>query len=283
MQAKREFFNKYTAKCVLDKVANKELKTSRTLTVITSKSKDGEWMSKEQMIREFGSNKTEMIIKHAQAHRPCSYSGQDEEWTREYKIIRDKTSEGEVDKKDIDLESNEKLKDEDRIKEVVAQFDSASNVMTIHDLMKSIKDEQGEKKDIHIDVAGEDLFAEHKNQATIDALTKDPRKVLRNIGEYIMNLKFAYQQCEQQSKYVDKLIVDVKSALTKMSGAYKKVESLVMVHRSDPASLDNTLVTAMAELIDKAVEQYNDVWAWCNKFFDLKDLSKDGKGRPKAA
>ena len=171
------------------------------------------------------------------------------------------------------LDSTEELKDDGRVKDVLASFDSASGCMTINDTMLGVKKEPEDSTE---NLSDGDLFKEHAHQETIDTLSKDPRKVLRNIGDCITNAKFAFAQAEKH-QYTQKLASDLKGCLNKMTAAFKQVESFVLVHREDSSSLDTTLVEAMAEMVDKALETYNGLWEWSEKFFDMKEDSRKRK------
>ena len=267
MSAKRQFLEKFTATSVMGKVAEKLMKTSRRIETSTAKEKDNEWMSKEQILRIFGENKTTAILSSDKVlHRPCRFTGLDDEWNREYKIDRDKENEKELDRTGMKLVSAEAVSDEARCKEVLASFDSASSCMTINDsMLASVKQEP---TDSAASLDADDLFKEHANQETIDSLTKDPRKVLRHIGECITNGKFAFNQAEK-SEYTEKLAADLKKNLSAISAAFKKVEHFTLLHREDPQLLEPALVVPIAEMVDDALQRHKTLCEMTGRFFPM--------------
>jgi len=277
MPKKKEFFEKFTASSYLKKVGKKSLKTDHSLESTTTKEKDEEYMSKEQMLNTFGPNKTGIMIsdfeQKPECHRPCRYTGKDDEWTREYRIFNDKTTQLEVDKNTLSLEADETIDDEERLKEIMNTFDSAASCMTVKDALKAIKKEQstGDEDAANNGLDLKDL-AEHKCQRTIDALSKDPRKVLRNIGECILDLKQWHTGAEK-SKYGAQLAVDIKSSLQKLSATYKKVEAMNLLSVDSPESLEPHLILAMAEVVDEAMEDYNKASEWSHKILGTQKPS----------
>ena len=277
MPAKRKFLESFTATSVMSKLSEKSLKATRMIETTTSKEKDKEWMSKEQMISTFGEKKTASILSSDKVlHRPCRFTGLDDEWNREYKVGRDKENEKELERRGMELDSAEAVSDEARCKEVLASFDSASRCMTINDVMLgSVKREPTTDSTAAEKESGDadDLFREHANQETIDSLNKDPRKVLRNVGDCITNAKFAFSQAEK-SEYTEKLAADLKKNLSALSAAFKKVEHFCLVHREDSQLLEPALVVPIAEMVDNAMQRYNILYEMAGRFFPTNAHNK---------
>ena len=74
----------------------------------------------------------------------------------------------------------------------------------------------------HADFVGDD-----KHFQTCQALTKDPRKVLRGLGDTITSLKAMHME-SGTNKYCGQLHEDIAKLLPKFAGNFKAVEALVL-------------------------------------------------------
>ena len=102
----------------------------------------------------------------------------------------------------------------------------------------------------------------------LEAVSKDPKKVLRGVGETVVTLKEMFTDTKGE-RYCEKLHDDLCKAIPKWARMHKSLEQMVV------EKLDCQVTNAALSMnLDQLYNGYNDLAQWHVKFFGSKKKRK---------
>eukprot|EP00959_Pyramimonas_sp_CCMP1952_P188714 3947107-Pyramimonas_sp.AAC.1 len=220
------------------------------------------------MINHFGEQKTNDKISSGKLEvRADPDSGLMDEWNAEYKIWND--SGGRSDRKDEDKEihGDTELTDDELKKAAVDLFNENAQFFAAEGLPSSGSGSSAvfrgvpiKKEPVTETSAAAGGNSVHETE-TMKSISKDPRKLLRHLGDIVVELKAMFQATEQE-KYAGELNSDIGRLLPKMSSMYKTMERAALA--KEPISCEE--LVAIATKMDTLFTEFNHLSEWHAKF-----------------
>ena len=107
-----------------------------------------------------------------------------------------------------------------------------------------------------------------QHSQTIDVLNKDPRKMLRFVGDSLTNLKYWFVLCDN-NKYAEALCADIKSLIGGYTKSFKKMETFELEFKKNSGVMPADETLAMARMLDGLKDKYSGIEQWSNKILSL--------------
>lgn len=262
---RKHFFEVWFA----DKMKGGETASSSTKDIGSDKQSGStfQWVSKHHLTTLLGKEKAEArIASNKMLTRPDSVTGLMDEWSLEYKLYTDGGSEMDIEKTNHRLDT------------VVSVVGEAAKADALEDWCAArIRDEGSSSSAPQVYIKQEPMEKESKDTKqrtdadkklakTVDSLTRNPRQILKVIGETVTTLKCMYQSTKE-NRYTQTLNEDIGKLLPKLKADFNAVESVVTA--SDPvAGSDDgeAVIRAIAERLELNYDKYNDLCEWHAKF-----------------
>ena len=243
-----EWLLKYTANRLAEK-GGKNV-TRNVVETINKRSTEGEWMGKETLLKEKGAKRGQALLDSGKLdHQPCSITGLDTEWTREYWVPTEKTVQSEGTNNQVGITTEESL-NESNAKDALATLQDAS-ACVLGKIPSSatvpIADVQPQAKA----ATEEDL----PSKASAGKISSDIRKVMRNVSETISALKMT--STVAPNKYNQAILDDVNNMLKQFAKLYTKLENSWLQKVNDEA-----VIYSLAVDLDAVYAAYKEKTPW---------------------
>ncbi|CAK0858470.1 unnamed protein product [Prorocentrum cordatum] len=251
---KKEFMSAWFAQHLAEKRTKATMKQSQKVQHSIQSHHQFTWMSKQTMINHFGEQKTNDKISSGKLEvRADPDSGPMDEWNAEYKIWND--SGGRSDRKDEDkeIQGDTELTDDELKKAAVDLFNENAQFFAAVGLPSSGSGSSAVFR-------GAPIKKEPVTE-TSAAAGGDPRKLLRHLGDIVVELKAMFQATEQE-KYAGGLNSDIGRLLPKVSSMYKTMERAALA--KEPISCEE--LVAISTKMDTLFTEFNHLSEWHAKF-----------------
>ena len=270
LDARREFFVGWFA----DKMSKGETTSSGSKDIGTVRTSGQEytWVSKYGLEKTLGQEKAQARIASGKMQtRADPVTGSIDEWSLEYKLLKDVGSSMEREAHNLRLETAAVIKSEAEKAEVMEDWFAAR----LQESGETVSSSPGVyiKKELPEEESKNDkqkTEAQKKLNKTIETLTTDPRKILKVVGETVITLKCMFQST-LAIRYTEQLNEDIGKLLPRFKTDFKGVETLATKSSHDleqfaSAGDGGAVIRAMAVKLEGNFEKYNELCDWHSKF-----------------
>jgi len=271
---RKEFFDSWIAQ----KLKSGET-TSSGIKDIGTKKQDGstyQWVSKHQLIQLLGEDKAKARIASGKMQtRADPVTGLSDEWSLEYKLVNDVGSDMSFDKTGHRLQTDKAVEGDAAKVEALEDMNAASmpdDGGSSSSGLVQMKQELADGAPSGV-VQKEQSEADKKLEKTITTLTKNPRQVLKAIGETVTSLKCMFEGTAN-GRYTESLHEDIGKLLPKFKIDFRAVEQIVTKPDSFGSGNDEAFILAVATKLEKNFDQYNELCDWHAKFSPDKKKQK---------